>query len=128
MSKTLFDCTLELARVLGVLTEGVATGGSTSTLIDTVERTEADDYWNGGTAWILYDAGGLGAAPQGEYAVVSDFANTGGVITLRTAITQVAAGDRYAVAKKRYPLHLLVQKVNEAIAFIGPIEVADTTT
>ena len=60
MGKTLFDCTLELARVLGVLTEGVATGGATSTLIDTGGRAEAGGYWDGGAGWGTHDARGVG--------------------------------------------------------------------
>jgi len=126
MSKTLFDLTYELARALGVVSEGVATGGSTTTIADSVERTEANDYWNLGTAWITYDAGGLGAAPQGEYSLVSDYALSGGVLTLRSTLTAaVAIGDRYAVAGQRYPLQLLIQKINETF---GVIEKTDLTT
>lgn len=128
MSKTLFNLTHELARLLGVVSEGVATGGSTTTIADSVERTEADDFFNGGTAWILYDAGGLSAAPEGEYSFISDYASSGGVITLRSTLTAaVASGDRYAVAGLRYPLQILIQKINEVITTL-PIEKADTTT
>src|SRR5688572_3338614 len=126
MGKTLFDCTYQLARALGVVSEGIATGGSTTTILDTVERLEENDFWNGGTAWILYDAGGLGAAPQGEYGYISDFATSGGTVTLRTALSAaVASGDRYAIAGLRYPLQLLIQKVNETF---GVIEKTDITT
>jgi len=126
MAKTLFDITYELASCLGVVSEGVATGGSATTIADTVERTETDDYWNGGTAWILYDYAGAGASPQGKYSFVSDFANTGGIITLRDTVTDaVASGDRYAVAGLRYPLQLLIQKINETF---GVIEKVDKTT
>lgn len=129
MSKTLFDITYGLAAKLGVVEEGVATGGSTTTIADSVERDEENDFWNGGTAWITYDAGGLGAAPQGEYSYISDYALTGGVITLRSTLTAAtAAGDRYAISRTRYPLSLLIQKVNEAIRNIGPIEVTDIST
>jgi hypothetical protein len=128
MAKTLFDLTYELARLLGVTAEGVATGGSTTTIADTVERLEANDFWNGGTAWITYDAGGLGAAPQGEYSFISDFATTGGIITLRsTLLTAVASGDRYAVSGLRYPLQLLIQKVNEVLRTI-PLAKDDLST
>jgi hypothetical protein len=128
MAKTLFDLTYELARLLGVVSEGVATGGSTTTIADTVERTEANDFWNGGSAWITYDAAGAGAAPQGEYSFVSDFANSGGILTLRSTLTAaVAANDRYAVAGLRYPLQLLIQKVNEVLSTI-PIRKDDIST
>lgn len=128
MSKTLFDLTYELAQNLGVLTEGKATGGSTTTIADTVERTEANDFWNAGSAWITYDAGGAGAAPQGEFSVITDFANTGGVVTLRETLSAaVAANNRYAVAGQRYPLQLLIQMINAVLRTI-PIQKDDITT
>jgi hypothetical protein len=128
MSKTLFDLTFELAQLLGVVSEGVATGGSATTITDTVERTEANDFWNSGTAWITYDAGGAGAAPQGEYSFVSDFALTGGIVTLRSTLTAaVDVGDRYAIAGQRYPLHLLIGKINEVLRTI-PLQKDDITT
>lgn len=128
MTRTLFDLTLELARCLGTLSEGVATGGDSDTILDSVERTESDDYWNNGSVWITYDAAGAGAAPQGEYGYISDFANTGGNISIRTALTAaVAANDRYAIATPRYPLHLLIQKVNETFGVIEKTDVSTVT-
>jgi hypothetical protein len=128
MPKTLFNLTHELAQVLGVLSEGKATGGSTTTIADTVERLEADDFWNSGSAWITYDAGGLSAAPQGEFSSITDFALTGGVITLRETLTAaVAANDRYAVAGQRYPLQLLTQMINAVLRTI-PVQKDDITT
>jgi hypothetical protein len=128
MSKTLFDLTYELARALGVVEEGIATGGSTTTLIDTIERDEADDFWLGGTAWILYDAAGAGAAPQGEYSFISDFVQSTATATLRSTLTAaVASGDRYAVARTRYPLSLLIQKINESLTGVV-IEKTDIST
>jgi hypothetical protein len=125
MAKTLFDLTLELARILGTVREGVATGGSTTTIVDTVARTEDDDAFNGGTAWITYDAGGAGAAPQGEYQIVSDFTASSDTITTAAFSAAIASGDRYAVAGLRYPLDLLIQKINESF---GVIEKTDTST
>jgi hypothetical protein len=129
MSKTLFDLTYATAVKLGAISEGVATNGTTTTLVDTVELTQDDDFWNGGTAWITYDAGGLGAAPQGEYSVVTDFASSTDTATLRTTLSAaIASGDRYAIARTRYPLSMLISKINEAIRGIGPIEVTDIST
>jgi len=126
MAVTLFDLTYELARALGVIAESVATGGSTTTIADSVERVEDSDYWNGGSAWILWDSAGAGAAPEKEYSAIGDYTITGGVITLRSTLTAaVAAGDKYAVASARYPLQLLKQKINESF---GVIPKTDTTT
>ncbi len=117
------------ASQMDVVTEGIATGGTTTTILDSNDRTEADDTWVGGTAVITYDAGGLGAAPQWEYGVISDSALTNGVITLRSALTAtVAAGDRYAIWKKRYPLNLMIQSVNKALQYLDTIPIIDITT
>lgn len=129
MTETLFDLTYWVARELGILLEGTATGGGTTSIADTVERTEANDYWNGGTAWVIYDAGGAGAAPEKEYSVITDFANSGGALTLRTTLTAaVAANDRYAIADKRIPLNVIVQFVNQAILDLGRIPVVNKTS
>lgn len=123
---TLSGLTYMVARELGIVKEGTVTGGSTTTLLDST-RTEADDYWNKGTAWLLYDAGGLSAAPQGEFAVITDYALSGGTFSTTWTVAP-AAGDRYAVAKKRYPRADLIQAVNRAIQDLGDIPVVDTTT
>lgn len=125
----LFDLIYRTARMLGTVTEGTATGGSTTTIADTNDRIEANDFWNGGTAFLIRDAGGAGAAPEKQSSVISDFALTGGIITLRTALTAAAAtGDKYGVTRERYPRPLLIQKVNEALQKLGTVPVVDTTT
>ena len=48
---------------------------------------------NGGTAWVIYDGGAAGAAPENEYSVVSDFANSTGTVTLRTTLTAAVAAS-----------------------------------
>ena len=128
MTYTLFDLTYRVARELGLTQEGVATGGSTTTLIDTVSRTEPDDYWNKGTVWVLRDAGGAGAAPQSEYATVSDFVQTTSTMTISSLTAAIAGGDRYAAMLKHVPLHILIQKINQAIQDLGPVPYADITS
>jgi hypothetical protein len=127
---TLFDVAMRVHRELGQLTEGVATGGSTSTILDANERTDKDDdYWNGGTAYVVYDAAGAGAAPEGEFSFISDFTKTTGTIALRTTLTAaVAAGDWYAVAKKRYSLYKVTECINAALQRFGDIVTIDTTS
>lgn len=129
MAITLFDLTYKLARLLGTVTEGTATGGGITSIVDTVERSEDDDYWNGGTAWILYDAGGAAAAPEKEYSFISDHVSSTKTLTLRATLTQaVASGDGYAVATQRYPLQLLIQKINEVVGRIQKTDITSITT
>jgi hypothetical protein len=124
----LFELTYQLAVSLGVVNEGTATGGSTTTLIDTVELTQADDFWNLGTVWVTYDAAGAGAAPQGEYSVISDFTASSDTVALRSTLTAaIAVNDRYAIARPRYPLSLLTSRINEVLRQI-PIQKDDVST
>jgi len=128
MTETLFDLTKDVAAELGRVVEGYATGGSATTIIDTVERTEADNHWNGGTAWILRDAAGAGAAPEGEIGYISDFDKASATATLRSALTEaVGAGDWYALADKLYPMNQLILQINRALSMMGVVPGIDTT-
>lgn len=128
MTYTLFDLTYRVARELGLTQEGTATGGSTTTLIDTAFRNEPDDFWNKGTVWILRDAGGAGAAPEGEYATISDFVSSTSTMTISPLTAAVAGGDRYAAMTKHVPLQVIVQQINRAIMDLGPVPYADVTS
>ena len=125
---TLFDATYRVATALGITTESVATGGSTTTLEDSVELTQADDYWNRGTIWILRDSAEGGGAPEGEYGKVTDFATADDKATFAAMTVAVASGDRYAIGKKRYPLDQLIRFVNDGLTDMGLIEVTDITS
>jgi len=125
MTYTLSNLTYELAVELGTVSEGEATGGTTTTLIDTVNLTQADDFWNTGTVWIIDDTGA--AFPEGEMGQVTDFDNGSNTATMVAMSAAPAAGDRYAIATKKYPMHTLIQAVNRALRNIN-IETTDTTT
>lgn len=120
MAYDLFDITYMVARELGVIREGVATGGSTTTIIDTTNLLDKlnDDHFNQGTAWIIQDQAGAGAAPEGEYAKISDFVKATGTITMGAVTVAVAAGDRYAAATAEYTLDTLIAYINAALAHI----------
>ncbi len=116
MNQTLFDLTLKLAKKLGAVREQLATGGGTTSLIDTEQLLEADEFWNEGTIWLVRDAAGAGGAPEGEFSGILDFTNSTAVVDLHETLTQaIAVGDRYAIALPRYPLHDLIYLINEAL-------------
>jgi hypothetical protein len=110
----LFDATLALADTLGILRISTATGGGTTSIVDTA-CTEGNDIPNGGTAWIITDAGGASAAPEGEFAKISDYASSGTTFTIGTLTAAVASGDRYGYAGGRYPLDVLISAINSAL-------------
>jgi hypothetical protein len=132
MTYTLAQLTYRVARELGITVEGIATGGTTGTLLDANDRTEADNYWLDGTLWVLRDAGGAGAAPENEVRTLSASTSSTGTLTVRTAFTvSPAAGDRYALAYKfggNPWLYTLQQKINQAIQDLGRVPQTDITT
>lgn len=122
---------LDLARRLGVVFEGdryVASGGSTTTLVSSV-LTQSDDYWNGGTLFITYDAGGQGAAPQNQSREITDFTASNDTVTVSTAFTaSVANGDKFAITKDEYPRHVMLRAINSALQWWGDIVLTDDSS
>lgn len=91
---TLFDVLLGTARRVRSFKTGTATGGTTTTLIDTVYRVEEDDYFNGQTLFML----------SGDNANISrsitDFANSTATLTISPALDDApVAGDRYLISQ-----------------------------
>lgn len=124
MTETLFDLTLKTAVELGIVRQGVATDGSTNTIVDTnLLATLDDDYYTQGTAWITKSTDGL--APQGEQSIISGFVGSTGTVTLQDTLTAIAAGDRFAVGAPRYKLFELIQQVNNSLYMDGYIAVTD---
>ena len=117
----LFDLTLRTAIELGVVRQGVATGGATNTLIDTVTFANIDDdYFNEGTVWITGTTDNL--SPLEDVRTVTDFANTTSTVTVSAAFSaNPGAGDRYAISNRRYRLYELKQQINNALINDGYI-------
>ena len=66
---------------------GTVTSASSTTVADATDRTELDDYWNGGYITITNPEG----PGYDECHPVTDFANTGGVLT--TSFTNTPTTD-----------------------------------
>ena len=129
MSYNLFDLTYRVARELNALREGTATGGSATTVIDTVYLTHDDDFWNGGTVWITYDAGGAGGSPEGKWGRITDHDNATKKITFTPTVTDaIVATDLYAVADVQFPRDTIVSQINRSLSDMGRVVYTDTTT
>jgi len=111
---TLFNATLQLANRLKILRVSTATGGGATSVVDT-KRTESIDAFNGGTVWIITDAAGASAAPEGEWARVSDWALVGTTATIAELTAAVAAGDTYGIATGSFPLDMLISGINDQL-------------
>jgi hypothetical protein len=101
---TLAQAMLEAARFVGIVHEGTATGGSTTTLVDTA-LSFGSGYFNGGTLWVLSGDNAGVCTP-----VVSQHAN--GTITISTQASACDSGNRYALATDKFTKAMLQQAVN----------------
>lgn len=127
---TLFDISQRVARELGITVRGIATDGSTTELTDTTLLDNyPDDYFVEGTVWVLYDAGGAGAAPQGEWGIVKKYGPEDFTLTFHSALTaQIASGDHYLLAHNAFSLYDINDAINRTLDEIGKTEYFDTST
>ncbi len=117
---------------LGQLEITTATGGSTTTAIDTKlvegENEIGDaDYINGLICVIR--AGG--AAPENEYGRISNNVATATEVTftLDAVLTAaIASGDTFAYARPTYSLYQIIEQINAGLEELGDLVNVDTTT
>ena len=128
MTDKLWDALLATAQQLNVTQEGTATGGTTTTLLDSVARTiEVDNYWIGGTIWYV-DADG-DETYNNYCTVISDSAQSTGTITWTTAQTQAPeSGERYIVANGKFPLSMLKSAVNTVLSTAMILDIDETVS
>lgn len=111
---------LTIARAVGEIFAGSATGGSTTSLVDTLLAVPNDDIFNGGTLFFL------SGTNAGKTAVITDY--TGATRTFNFATTgAVAAGDRYEATTPRTPRALLVSALNMALEDMGALPTVNST-
>jgi hypothetical protein len=121
-------------RELGDLVVSRATGGSTTTVTDTTiaDRYDNDEFGSSEIGWgavfLLRDAGGAGAAPEGEFSRISAFNESTAEFTIDTMTAAVASGDRYGATRGRISLDKMVELCNEGLRDLGLLELVDTTT
>ncbi len=102
--------------------DGVATGGSATTIIDTTRTTFPTNKFKNWVAFISRTTDGL--TPQGKYSVISAW-TTGGTATMDTVTDAVGAGDEYSFCKGTIPLYTLIKLCGDALRKLGRVEVDD---
>jgi hypothetical protein len=127
MALTLSDILQAGYAELGQLNVNLATGGSTTTIVDTTQTDGDDDAWKDGAAFIVNTTDGL--TPIGQFQRVSAFVAATGTLTVDTAFsTAIAAGDTYGLVGSYYPLRQMIKSVNDALRSLGDVDLTDTTT
>ena len=114
---------------LGGLKYGLATGGSSTTLVDS-GLGGSDDDWNGGTV-LITEADG--AAPEGEFAEITDYATGTGTLTFSSSginglSSAPAAADEYALASSKYKPDKMRGVINRALSKLDVPNVDESLT
>lgn len=120
MAYLLTNLLQELAISLGQTETFKATGGSTTTIINTKIAERADqpeenyaiDYF----AFIARDAGGANAAPEGEFQRVQSYDSGSNTFTVDTAFTVApASGDDVMMVTNQFPVRDIISVVNAVL-------------
>jgi hypothetical protein len=130
MAYTLHNLLVDALMELGELQVSSATGGTVTTVVDSKQANKyKDDVWKDGGLFILYDAGGAGAAPEGEFQRISGYTDSSGTFTVDTAFTVApASGDRFGWTSDKYSLNQMIQLANLSLQALGDVPYRDTTT
>jgi len=135
MAKYLTNLLLDTYTALGRAEEPfLATGGTTTTIVNSLiqyldEQPDESDfterrYW----AFVAWDAGGAGAAPEGEYQRISAYASDTWTYTMATMGATPAAGDRVVVVSEDdLPMQQAIILANQVLQDFGEIELVDTS-
>jgi hypothetical protein len=133
MAFTLSDLLWECYKRLGQARVGVVDSGSTTTIVDAMQSSEfidglETDAFNNGGIWVLYDAGGAGAAPEKEFNPITSFDSETGTFGFDAFTAEPAAGDKYGFTTTLFPLLEAVEHANSALKVIGDVETVDSDT
>lgn len=116
---TLIDATLVLAKLCGIVYEGIATGGNTLTLADS-EHSMTSEKFAGGTIWIL------SGTYDGSCMVITQSANR--TFTWETALAgDIITGVYYAVSLNKFTKQALKQAINFVLGRTDIVKIDDTT-
>jgi len=114
LNHTLYAVLYALSKKLGIIErEGVSTGGTTATLIDTsfAHATKYnDDIFNQGT--IFFRTGAISYTS----AVITDWSQSAFQWTFATQPAAPSTTTRYSVTLSKFPRWILIQGVNEALS------------
>ena len=122
----------EVYSQIGMSSSFVATNGSTTTAVNGsvtgLDDPPEDDYAKDYTVFVSRDAGGAGAAPEGEYGRVSAYVSSDGTYTIATVSAAIAASDLILVCTNEIPLQQMIFAANSALKDIGLVAAVPDTS
>jgi len=109
-----------------------ATGGSATTFVNTawgdLESPPETDAFKNMIAFVVSDAGGANASPEGKWGKISAYADSTYMGTIATVTDAIASGDRIMiVSQDKFPLDQVIFCVNRALENLGTIELVNTS-
>lgn len=120
---TLAEAILSVAECVGGVERGTASAaGSTTTLIDGNLNAQPSEL-EGGTIWLLSGT----ALNLGLTRPIQTHAPDGTFTWLTALPAATASSDGYAAFWARYPRHVLIRAVNQALEDVGELTYFDTT-
>src|SRR5689334_11958438 len=127
MALTLSKVMQRAWREMGFSVDIKATNGGTTTVVDTNTQYTSDNSLVGGTAVVVRDAAGAGAAPEGEFARISAFVASTKTFTIDAVSSAVGVGDSILLATPRIKLSQIIQAVNDGLSNLGTISLVDSS-
>ena len=118
INNTLAYAMLDVAKILGGLRSGKATGGSTTTLVDT-SRDEESEFWAGGTLWIT-----SGTQAGRCIKILTYVDNT---MTFAALDGAVVAGVEYYALPKEFTQDAIKTAIQASLQELGDIITVDET-
>jgi hypothetical protein len=127
MAYTLSNLLQDVYAELGQLTVTTATGGTTTTAVDSKQTgAHSDDDWKNGALFVI---AADNTAPEGEFQRISGYTDSSGTFMVDTAFSVgVANGDTFGFVSDYYPLRTLIELANAGLRALGDIALVDTTT
>jgi len=104
---TLADISLKVAQQVTDVLDGAATAGAATSLTDTVNLTQNNQYWDRGTIWIQ------SGTHAGKVLIVTGHA--GNKLSFATIGTAIAVGNLFSVIRFSYPWRQIVSAIRQAL-------------
>lgn len=116
-----------LEKILPIQIEGVCTGGTTGTIVDSsLSGKYDDDSFKDALAFIHSTTDAL--APQNQFSVVSGYVDSTGTFSVGTAFSAaVGSGDYYSIADPQYQKARVLRVVNDCLRDFGIISLVNTS-
>ncbi|RLC83658.1 MAG: hypothetical protein DRJ03_16500 [Chloroflexi bacterium] len=127
MTYTLSDLLVDALTDLGGINISEATGGSSTTVVDTAIANSGDDgSWKNGLIVVTQTTDG--EAPEGEFKTTTAFTGSSGTFTFYAMTAAVEDGDIYGYTSPQWQLQQMIQIANRGLSNLGTIGQVDNTT